>query len=114
FGHECATVVKAADGRCVVYSGDDRRDRCLYKFIADKPGSLERGTLYVANLESKRWIPLDRSKDKRLSTKYKDQLEVLIRAREASYEVGGSRLDRPEDIEVDPATGAVLVTLTNN
>lgn len=114
FGHESATVRQARDGRCVVYSGDDRNDRCLYKFVASKKGTLEHGTLHVANLEQGRWIPLDRASNPTLRKKYKDQLEVLIRAREAAYEVGGTRLDRPEDIEIDPTTGAVLVTLTNN
>src|SRR5690606_8708599 len=36
FAHECATTVQAADGRTVVYSGDDKGDECLYKFISDK------------------------------------------------------------------------------
>lgn len=114
FAHECATIRPAADGRCVVYSGDDGEDRCLYKFIADKPGSLETGTLYVANIEQGRWIPLTLSSQPVLRKHFKDQLEVLIRCREAAPMVGGSLLDRPEDIEIDPRTGAVLVALTNN
>ena len=38
----------------------------------------------------------------------------MIRLREASKLVGGTRLDRPEDIEIDPHTGAVLISLSNN
>jgi len=39
---------------------------------------------------------------------------LLIRAREAAKLVGGTPQDRPEDIERDPASGAVLVALTKN
>jgi uncharacterized protein len=114
FGHESATVRVARDGRCVVYSGDDDHGACLYKFIADRPGSLERGVLHVADVTAGRWIPLDWSRTAALRSGFKDQTDVLVRAREAAIVAGGSRLDRPEDIEIDPATGAVLVSLTNN
>ncbi|SFG27506.1 PhoX family protein [Pontibacter chinhatensis] len=112
--HECATVKELPDGRLVVYTGDDANDECLYKFISSKPGSLLEGTLYVANLEKGRWESLDRRKQKALRKAFKTQEEVLIRLREASKLVGGSLLDRPEDIEIDPVTGHVLVALTNN
>ncbi len=114
FAHECATLRQAADGRCVVYSGSDEKLGCLYKFIADAPGSLERGTLYVANFEARRWVPLLWAEQPVLHKTYRDQLEVLIRARDAGPLVGGSRLDRPEGIVIDPATQAVLVSFTNN
>ena len=39
FAHECATVRLADDGRPVVYSGDDKKNEFLYKFIADKRGA---------------------------------------------------------------------------
>lgn len=114
FAHESATVVPLADGRCVVYSGDDSADRCLYKFIADRPGSLETGRLYVANMEKGEWTPLIWEDSSILKKHFSSQLEVLIRAREASLLVGGTRLDRPEDVERDPNTGAIIVALTNN
>lgn len=114
FHREGAACALAADNRCVAYSGDDDEDRCLYKFIADKPGSLETGTLYVANIEKGAWIPLVLEKHDTLKKNFKDQLDVLIRCRQAALLVGGSKLDRPEDIEIDPRTGAVYVALTNN
>ena len=114
FGHECATCVKAADGRTVVYSGDDLADECIYKFISSKPGDLTYGTLYVADTVNGKWLPLDLEKDERLKAKFKTQLEVMIRTREASRTVGGTPHDRPEDIEQDPLTKAMFITLTNN
>ena len=41
FAHESATCVVSKNGNTVVYSGDDKNDECLYKFIADKPNTLE-------------------------------------------------------------------------
>ena len=114
YAHECATIRVAKDGRCVVYSGDDGNDRCLYKFIADKPGSLETGKLYAADVANGKWISLSIKDQPKLKAAFKDQTEVLIRCREAAPMVGASALARPEDIEIDPQTGSVYITLTNN
>ena len=113
FSHESATCVLAEDGRPVVYSGDDRIGGCIYKFIAARKGSLDEGTLYVANLKKNRWEPLVLERPE-LKGRFRDQTELLIRVREAAALVGGTRLARPEDIEVDPKSGAVLTALTNN
>ena len=112
--HECATVKELADGRLVVYTGDDAVNQCLYKFISDKPGSLSEGTLYVASLTFGKWIPIQYQDSKVLQKFFKNQTEVLIRLREAAKYLGGTPLDRPEDIEIDPINGNVLVSLTNN
>lgn len=113
FAHECATVRLTKDGYPVVYSGDDTNDEHLYKFIGTKKNSLEEGTLYVANLERGEWIPMLHSQDQ-LKKVFKDQLDVLIHCREAAKILGATQLDRPEDIEIDPITGDVLVACTNN
>lgn len=114
FAHECATAVQLNDGRVVVYSGDDKDDECLYKFISSKPNSLDEGKLYVADIGNGRWISLDYSSDERLRNRFADQIDLLIHTRIAADLVGGSKLDRPEDIEIDPITGDVFVALTNN
>jgi secreted PhoX family phosphatase len=110
--HECATVRRGPDGRCVVYMGDDDFDQCIYKFVADKPGSLETGTLYVASLEKKRWLPLTVRENAELKKLFKNDTEVAIRARASAKIAGGTPLGRPEDIEIDPKTGAVYAALT--
>jgi secreted PhoX family phosphatase len=114
FAHECATTVTAKDGRCVVYMGDDSNDECVYKFISAKPDSLEEGELFVANIEKGEWISLNRNKHPVLKKNFKSQKEVLVRCRDAARLVGGTPLDRPEDIEIDPDTKTVFVTQTNN
>ena len=111
--HECATVQELKDGRLVVYTGDDTNDEHLYKFISSKPGSLKEGTLYVANIEKGNWEPLVYDRPQLQST-FSDQTDLLIRTRLASKLVGATPLDRPEDIEIDPVTGHVLIALTNN
>jgi uncharacterized protein len=37
-----------------------------------------------------------------------------VRCRQAADLLGGTKLDRPEDIEIQPGTGDVIVSLTNN
>lgn len=114
FAHECATTVEVADGRTVVYMGDDAEDQCLYKFISRGKGSLDYGDLYVANLEKGRWILLDQAVQPELKSFFKSQRDVLVYTRQAAQMVGGTPLDRPEDIEIDPVTKSIVVALTGN
>ena len=112
--HECATVSRTKDGRLAVYTGDDKAGECIYKYISDEKDNLETGELFVADTKKGQWISLDIEKQPVLKGKFKNQLEVFVRLREAAKLVGGTPQDRPEDIEVDPQTGNVFVTLTNN
>lgn len=119
FAHECATCVQAENGQVVVYSGDDKAGEHLYKFVSDQSNSLERGTLFVADLGKGRWgkgrwMPLDWKRQAVLKKNFKDQTDVLIHARKAAKLLGATPLDRPEDIEIDPETSSVLVALTRN
>ena len=114
FSHECATVVMNSEGYPVVYSGDDCKNECLYKFISSKKDSLKEGTLYVANLEKGEWLSMDYESSEILKKNFKDQTDVLINCRKAAKLLGATELDRPEDIEQDPITKDIFVTLTNN
>ncbi|MCG1036817.1 PhoX family protein [Polaribacter sargassicola] len=114
FAHECCTLYELEDKRVVAYTGDDHNDEHLYKFISSKPGSLKEGTLYVADTINGKWLALDWENQPILKSNFKDQTEVLIRAREASKLIGATQLNRPEDIEIDPITGNIFITLTNN
>ncbi len=114
FAHECCTLYELEDKRIVAYSGDDKMDEHLYKFISSTPGSLKEGTLYVADIINGQWLSLDWESQPTLKEKFRDQTEVLIRVREAAKLLGATELNRPEDIEIDPITGNVLVSLTNN
>ncbi|APZ47408.1 alkaline phosphatase [Polaribacter reichenbachii] len=114
FAHECCTLYELEDKRVVAYTGDDHNDEHLYKFVSSKPGSLKEGTLYVADTINGQWLALDYENQPVLKAKFKNQTEVLIRAREAAKLIGATPLNRPEDIEIDPITGHIFITLTNN
>lgn len=114
FSHECATCVLAKDGRTVVYTADDAEYEHLYKFIAAKPGSLDQGDLYVADTLNGRWLHLHRDSDDRLKAAFKDQMDLLVQAPRAAKILGATPLDRPEDVEIQPGTGTVFVSLSLN
>nr|WP_202080585.1 alkaline phosphatase PhoX [Caldalkalibacillus salinus] len=124
FAHENTAMGMTEDGRVVVYMGDDKRGECFYKFISDKtfnPNNreanfdiLENGTLYVANLAQQQWLSLDYDANPDLQEAFTDQADVLTHAREAARIVGGTLLDRPEDVEINPNDGTVFLSLTNN
>ncbi|PIP91485.1 MAG: alkaline phosphatase [Bdellovibrionales bacterium CG12_big_fil_rev_8_21_14_0_65_38_15] len=114
FAHESCTVHPLKDGRVVAYSGDDKADEHLYRFVSSKPNSLDEGELFVADIKKGKWLSLDYEKQAKLQKNFKDQIEVLTFCREAAKILGATPLDRPEDIEIHPKTGDVYVALTNN
>lgn len=129
FSHENAAMRVGPTGKLVVYMGDDARDQYLYKFVSAETlksseprdvqrGVLEKGTLYVADLQNLRWLPLDldhpKSGPKLKDAGFKSQSRVLIDARLAAKALGATPLDRPEDCEVHPDDGTLYVALTNN
>ena len=144
FKHEAGTAVLSADGRAVVYSGDDERHDYLYKFVSAKKvrhgdtkhnmSLLDSGTLYVAKfhgdspaseIDGKGTLPSDGAFDGHgewiaLTTDTKSFVpgmsvaEVLVYTRLAADKMGATKMDRPEDVETNPVTGKVYMALTNN
>ena len=131
--HEGAWVGVTKDGRAVVYSGEDARFEYIYKFVSrDKiaPAGngltqaqanrelLDHGTLYVARFDADgrgQWLPLVHGQSPLTAANgFADQGEVLIKARQASDLLGGTKMDRPEWLTIDPDSGWVYCTLTNN
>lgn len=137
FKHEGANVTVDDDGSVVAYMGDDERFDYLYKFVSHRryrKGNswrarrhnkqlLSSGDLYVArftgdgaqdrvNDGTGEWIPLvvdNRSKVPGMNVE-----EVLVHTRLAADKVGPTKMDRPEDVEVNPVNGRVYAALTNN
>jgi secreted PhoX family phosphatase len=129
FKHEGATTVLARDGRAVVYMGDDQEFEYFYKFVTrerfdpQRPESnrdlLDEGTLYVAQLHedgSGEWLPLVHGAHPDLTAErgFASQGDVVLRCREAGDRVGGTPLDRPEDVAVNPRNGNVYLSCTQN
>lgn len=113
FAHESATCVKSSKG-VVVYSGDDKKNEHIYKFVSESADNLDKGVLYVADLKQGRWLPLNLELSPKLKERFSSQQEVLINTRLAAKMLGATELDRPEDIEINPLTGDIFVALTNN
>ena len=114
FAHECATCVTADAGNVVVYSGDDKKDEFIYKFISKAKDNFDEGVLYVADVTNGKWLPLDLELSPILKKHFKSQIDVLTYPRHASRILGATEMDRPEDFEIHPYTGEIYLTLTNN
>lgn len=128
FKHEATSTVIAPGGQAVVYMGDDERFDYLYKFVSagrfdrrDREANMalmEEGTLFVARFNddgSGQWIPLVQGAGPLTAANgFADQGDVLIKTRIAADLLGGTRMDRPEDVEVNPINGRVYAVMTNN
>ena len=128
FSHEGAWPAVAADGRLVIYMGDDRVFEYIYKFVSrdrfdrsnrNANGSiLDHGTLYVARFSDDgrgEWMPLVHGQGALTAANgFVDQADVLVRTRAAADVLGATKMDRPEWIAVHPQSNEVYCTLTNN
>ncbi|MGJ3263771.1 MAG: PhoX family protein [Salinarimonas sp.] len=127
FAHEGVVFAPAVEGRPVVcYSGDDARFEYVYKFVSAQPyeaatasgALLDEGTLFVARFADDgtgTWLPLVHGEGPLTAENgFADQADVLVNTRVAADLVGATKMDRPEWGAVDPTSGEVYFTLTNN
>lgn len=127
FAHEGVVFAPAIEGKPIVcYSGDDAQFEYIYKFVSARPyhassanGSLlDEGVLYVAKFHedgSGDWLPLVFGAGPLTAANgFRDQADVLVNTRLAADLVGATKMDRPEWGAIDPRTGDVYFTLTNN
>lgn len=119
------------------YMGDDAQNEYLYKFVSATAWSasdagtsnrlalgdkyLDAGTLYVAKFNadgSGQWMPLVFGTGNVTAGyapyAFADQADVLINTRLAADAQGATKMDRPEWTAVNPVTGEMYLTLTNN
>ncbi len=126
FRHEGAETTLAADGRLVIYSGDDNRFDYQYKYVSNGTVSDDReansrllsdGTLYVARFDEDGtivWMPLVYGEGPLTAENgFNDQGDVVIDTRLAADLLGATPMDRPEDAQ-PRGDGSVYLMLTNN
>ena len=136
--HEGCQIGRTIAGiRPAFYMGDDAQNEYIYKFVSTAVWSaadaaitnrlaigdkyLDAGTLYVARFNadgSGTWFPLVFGTGPLTAANaaysFADQTDVLVNARLAGDALGATRMDRPEWTAVNPATGEMYATLTNN
>ena len=137
FAHESGVFGVVKEGKpLAVYMGDDARGEYVYKFVSTANWSaadaspanrittgdkyLDDGKLYVAKYNADgtgTWIELSLSNPTvAAATNYQfaDSGDLAMNSRLAADAVGATRMDRPEWSAVDPASGEIYYTLTNN
>lgn len=138
FRHEGCVFGKLTSGEPVVfYSGHDGRFEYIYKFVSEElwnPADanttdrlatgakyMDHGTLYVMKFNDDntgQWIPLvattATTDGGTLGNTFATQAELILNTPGAADLVGATPMDRPEWCAVDPITGSVYMTLTNN
>ncbi|MFO6424729.1 PhoX family protein [Motilimonas sp. KMU-193] len=138
FRHEGCTFGKLTEGQPITfYSGHDSRFEYMYKFVSDAlwdPADadssnrlatgdkyMDKGTLYVAKFDADgvgTWLPLTltgATKDGgTLADHFASLADIILNTAGAADLVGATPMDRPEWCAVDPFTGSVYLTLTNN
>jgi secreted PhoX family phosphatase len=127
FAHEGVVFAPAEAGKPVVcYSGDDSRFEYIYKFVSSRPFEpgvtkgdiLDEGTLHVAKFNADgtgEWLALAPGRNGLTPANgFADLADILVNTRAAADFVGATKMDRPEWGAVDPNTGEVYFTLTNN
>lgn len=135
--NESATTVICKSGQIAVYTGDDQSNEFVYKFITTGKFDaknrvknrvlLSSGKLYAARFESDgtgHWIEINLKAANaapcgEFDKPFKDEGDLMVRAREAARRLGATQMDRPEDVEspVDGTfigKGAVYVVCTGN
>lgn len=125
FMHGSATVTESG-GHLVVHSTDAEDGGYLYKYVSDTDwrtpraqgrSPLDHGTLYVARMSGRTgtWLPLRHGEGPLTrSNGWRDQADVLLRARLAADALRATPLGRPERVAVDPADGQVYLALANS
>ena len=137
FAHESVAFAKPVAGQPIVcYMGDDARNEYIYKFVSDakwdpkdaQPANrlaagdkyLDKGTLFAARFKGDgtgEWLELSMNNPVLAGSSYfefKSNADVAIFTRLAADAVGATKMDRPEWGGVNPRTGEVYITLTNN
>ena len=126
--HEGAACAVGPDRRLAFYLADDAPFEYVYKFVTARPFDpsrreanrdlLDDGTLYVARFNADGtgdWLSLAHGQGPLTAAGgFRDQGEVVVRARQAADLLGATAMDRPEWIVPHPVTRDVFCACTGN
>lgn len=135
-GHEGAMPGIVESGKSLVYyMGDDSKNEYIYKYVSNEKWNeadaqtggldignkyLDDGKLYVGKFNedgSGEWLLLSMTNPTITSNTtytFSDLGELLVNTRIVADIVGATPMDRPEWTGVNPKTGDIYITLTNN
>ncbi len=92
-----------------LYYSDNKAGGCFYKFVSNQAGSFESGSIYVADLVNSQWIEVSLA-NKKLNLQYEgDEKQMLINLSDAGILVGGTPLDNPAGVAINPITKSVFL-----
>jgi uncharacterized protein len=127
FAHEGVVFAPTVAGKPIVcYSGDDARFEYIYKFVssaaydpATASGALlDDGTLHVARFKDDgtgEWLALAPGQNGLTPENgFAGLADILVNTRAAADRAGATKMDRPEWGTIDPKSGEVYFSLTNN
>ncbi len=106
--------VVVADDSITAYYGEDGGTQCVYKYIADEPGKLNSGTLYVLSLENAlsggepvnsvgAWVEVPNATQADMNN-----------TRSIAGALGGTNFNGVEDVEISPIDGMIYFTSKGN
>lgn len=126
FKHEACSIHLTPAGRVVTYMGDDQHFEHIYRFVSkhtftpggDNSHLLSEGILHAAEFRDDGkliWHPLVHGSGPLTGRNgFYSQADICIYTRRAADLVGATRMDRPEDVDINPLSGEVFVMLTGN
>ena len=96
-----------------VYFTSRGEDGFLFRYISQEGKWPEEGTLWVANLNLGKWVPLTLDNPV-LGRLFEDKLQLQVNLEEAARAVDATTFDSPGGLVASPAEGVLYVTTAND
>lgn len=102
--------IVVANDNVTAYYGEDGGTHCVYKFVADTPGNLSSGTVYVLKLD----LPLSNDEPSSATAQWIEVPNTTAQDRNnlntVAGALGGTNFNGVEDCEISPLDGKIYFT----